>query len=399
MRKVKHLQRFCCLLLLLPLCCLQAHAAHKIDGVIGRTEYNGNQKQLISARHESNNAVSFAFAYWDVSAEDYSVYVGVKYVCDDIRLLLEKLNAQDAEETTEPETDIAAAVELSVNGVICTTAYRDETFPGLDRNRYDAESCFSFVRTITEKPDTNNFVAEIRLGLKYWMPYDSTLGIRIYDCSGNPSNFYEIPINPLPTQITTTQPETTTARETSSTSTTTAPATSDTTVNTTAENKTDVSSTDRPEAVLLNKAPSTTRLTLGFSRAANTEPESETSVSKKTTKPVSGKTTVPETGKKIRTQTTVASTKYAAVSQTEPSATASKSERVCETWMSATAARKFLRLNTVRIIGIVIATVLITAAAFISINASIRSKTKKENDAQSSDAPETKPDDVELDDF
>ena len=375
------LKRSCCILFLLSFLYIPVHAAHEINGVIGRSEYKEPMQLLISTRNESNNNVSLAYLFLDVSEPDYSIYVGIKYVCEDVHVLLSQLDAESEEEPAEPLP--MTGVELSVNDKVCATAWYDGTFTNMDRNLYDADSYFWFTRSITEKPETNNFIAEIRLGLKYWMPHDSVLGIRVYDCSGDPSNYYKVPIYPTPTEsmsVTQTKSGSTVNAQKDISSTTAASSVPKTTRRIITAAKASV----LPDGTTGNNAPEKqpNKTTTLKSSASNDKKRQKT-----TTQKSSQTKTEPESK---HTDTTQAK---------EPTATVPQSETLTIAQTVRIDAQKAIRLNSFKVIAYSVATALLTAAVSISIFTGMRSKNDPNKPQPTPEhTEESAPDETEPDD-
>lgn len=164
---VSEIKRFTCFLMLILFLSF-ASSAINLDGKIHtRTEYT-DKVLLQSENHISNNAVENAFLYWFNDPVDYSLYLAVNFSCKDF----------------VPDGG-KSGVEVSINDRLCTTFYANGTMDDVDPNFFNVESVFYIQQT--EPMFIQN---EMRIGIKYGYREDITVGIRILDCSGNPSNYY-----------------------------------------------------------------------------------------------------------------------------------------------------------------------------------------------------------------
>ena len=372
---VKRLTCFALLLCLLTIC---ARAVPETDGAIGRVEY-ANHRQIIYPSHESNNHVAVAYLYWDISRVDYSVYVGVKYYCDDLSKLLEAEAAatEKHRDETEPAPVVQTGVELTVNGDVCVTAMQDGTLVGLDENRYDAESRFTFIRNDVGKPDTNTLTCEIRLGLKYWIPYDAVLGVRILDFSGLPSNLYTVILNPAPTAAAS-------ANAAEPTATTAAP---QNTTATTAESRRDVSGVTRR---VITAASGVAKASGKAAETSASETRSTAAPSTKTAKTPQNKT---RSAIKAAASTTRPPSQTSAKADGDPASTtaprtaADRSDPSKTVSDTAAKAQRTAWLGKAKTIGVALASVLLTAAVMTAVFAGLRRKSVPENDPRNDANP------------
>ena len=299
---------------------VNAYAADTVvDGIINvRSEYGGNKTVLQNINRESNSNLSTAYLYWNTLPNDYTVYLGVIFETKDMPADLS--GAADA-------VGIKTGIELTVNGDICGTVFPDRSSlkedptgyvsdgyeTAMDTNRYVMPECvWRFVTG--EAPSTH---CEMRLGLKYWEGQPLDLGIRIFDYTGNSSNYHTVRIYETPTSATDAQAQeeekttkekkttTTTATSTTAPATTTAASTSRVQTTTEKQTKTEKSSATTRARVLLT----------GYGNAASM---TSTAVSEETTE----RKTVKRTEKTVRTTAeteTIGSTAEASatVSQTD----------------------------------------------------------------------------------
>ena len=354
---VKRITRCLCILLLLPCTALHVCAAVQVDGYISpREEYGMKAMVLIAPGNESNSNVSHALLCWHASEAERSVYIGVRYVCDDLDVLLRQMREG---ETDAPQTQ--TGVEVSINGVRCFTALLDGTVTDLDRDRFDADVCVVFYDdSDTDNPETNNFDAECRLGLKYWMPHDSVLGLRILDCGGVPSNYYEIPIYPAP--------PTTAAAETTGEKTGEKPAKTTTEKATTT--RADLSAqSSAVETTQTTRPRTSTRVIAAASAASQTAKPSTRAAS------TQGKTAAEQivqvhlTASAQETQTEPNTTAPAGTKAPTESETATETTQGSETDAPAdvSAAENVSILHNAKLLGITAAAVLLTAALMTSV--------------------------------
>ncbi len=142
-----------------------------MDGIVGAKEWGeATSLSLIGRDDKSNCDVVMTALLYLVKEEDRSIYFGIKYCCEDMR--------------TE---NTGTAVELSFDGVYCATLYANGE-ADVNYDVYDAEAVFSCNEKLSET------YCEIRAGFKYGVPKETTVGIRISDYKGRPSNYYEFTV-------------------------------------------------------------------------------------------------------------------------------------------------------------------------------------------------------------
>lgn len=143
----------------------------EMDGIIGAKEWRDAVSfSLIDRNEESNSDVGETAVFYTVNEKERSIYFGIKYRCENMQ--------------TE---NAATAVELSFDGTYCATLYGNGE-ADVNYGLFDAEAVFSYNGKLSEN------YCEIRIGFKYGVPRETTVGIRIFDHGGRPSNYYEFMI-------------------------------------------------------------------------------------------------------------------------------------------------------------------------------------------------------------
>ncbi|MGN0634657.1 MAG: hypothetical protein ACI4I5_00395 [Acutalibacteraceae bacterium] len=335
------LRRVFCFLCLAVVLSVSASAVTLDGNIHFRSEYQENTAILQRDDLISNNGVYNAYLYWYNNPVEYSLYLAVRFYCNDF----------------VPDGG-KSGVEVTVNDILCTTFYADGTMDDVNPNFFDVESSDFYIQT-TEPAHIQN---EMRIGIKYGFREDITVGIRILDCSGIPSNYYLQTVYTLPT---TAPPEETTAKTTTEKQTKTTTTTTSTTTTTTTQKRTTVP--------VITAAVGTTA------------------------EPVTTKPSVPQTDLPAKTSTTRAKTTKkattakhskttASASSTEESDTVSSTEAEFDPFAILSETQTTLispedvspyRLYRMKTLGIALAASLVTAAVMISLFLGIGSRKKE----------------------
>ena len=219
-------------LLILP----SAAAAVTVDGVMENVEWKGTEKYiLISSGASSNCSIDFAMLRIKIDNSKQAVYLGFQAT-------------QKQADILEPSNTLAG-IRFTLEGndyITCTPSGTGE----YNINAYDVESIVSI-------GSNNDFTAEIRIGFKYGIPEKAVPGMQIVDGYGQPSNYYEWPVEPT-TEATTTEKVTTTKRETTTKAPTTAKPTTTKAPTTAKPTTTKAPTTAKPTTT---KAPTTAKPT------------------------------------------------------------------------------------------------------------------------------------------
>ena len=356
---------------MLSLACLASIQAYAktditIDGnILVHKEYNDTVAALQLESNESNSNVTLAYLHWASSPEDNSIYLGIMY------------------ETSDFEPDGGkTAVEITVNGELCGTVHPNEPVTDLNTNLFFVESQYRI------QPETPaGFDCEIRVGIKYWPDGAIEVGLRIFDCSGIPSNYRrQIVHSPAPELQTTTTTKPTTERSTTEKA-TTKKATTDKTTNekTTAAPKTTSAAAASSTTAAEKKAETTTHPTVPDPRTAVAELQKMTTTQtsqttqtivqtkaaaaagKKSAAAKSSKAAQASSKKETRKETST-TTAAAVVSETVPTDTAAaetSASVTCET--TQTFAEQYSAAGKIKFVGSILVAVLLTSAAFISV--------------------------------
>lgn len=337
------LRRIFCFLCLAVLLSVSASAVTLDGNIHFRSEYQENTAILQRDDLISNNGVYNAFLYWYNDPVEYSLYLAVRFYCNDF----------------VPDGG-RSGVEVTVNDILCTTFYADGTMDDVNPNFFDVESSKFYIQT-TEPAHIQN---EMRIGIKYGFREDITVGIRILDCSGIPSNYYLQTVYTLPT---TAPPEETTTQTTTETQTTTTTTTSTTTTTTQKRTTVPVISAAGTTAEPVTTKPS----------AVQSEPPKKASTTRpKTTK----KPTTTKKSKTTEESTDASSTEEPdTVSSTEtefdPFAILSETQT---TLLSPEDVSPY-RIYRMKTLGIALAASLVTAAVMMSLFLGIGSRKKEKS--------------------
>lgn len=330
------MKRFLCFLLFMLYLSFSAFAV-VLDGQIHtRTEYKETIAILQSADKISNNAVSYAHLHWFNDPTNYSLYLAVHFTCKDF----------------VPDGG-KSGVEVTVNDILCTTFYADGHMDDVDPNFFDVESVFSI-----QEAEPTHIQNEMRIGIKYGYREDITVGIRILDCSGIPSNYYTYTVYTLP-ETSAMPVETTTEKTTTQ--------------------KTTTTSTSAPSSTTTRKH--TTQPIITAYVGTTTEPVTTKAAVSKTTKPTPTTASAPKTTRSKSTTTRKNKTNATTMPESENGTTAEQSESEAVLLCSDEATTvidpqeavsyKFYRMKSV---GTALAASLVTAAVMISLFLGIGSK-------------------------
>ena len=352
------------------------------DGLV-RAEYQDNAEVLQDENHEANNNVRYAVLYWTSSPPDNSIYLALAYSVSDF-----------------VEGGGQSGVEITVDDDLCCIVHADGTVTDLNDNLFNVDD--RAYREITDNVE-DELHCEIRVGIKYGLDHAITVGLRIFDCSGIPSNYYSkvvyVPPQPAATQapaVTTTKPPKTTTEKTTKEKITTQKASAstqadtDTTASTTREPKPIITAATKAEPSATTVPQTSETLPRENAKSTTTQPKSTRSVKPKKTKAkvkraVKTATTVTEQPASVSELAEVVS-----VSETTAPATASAS--VEETTM--TTAERFRTASNIKLVGSVLAAVLLTSALFITIFSAMHAERAHTNDPT---APPEQPEDGESD--
>ena len=147
-------------------------AAIEIDGDIGKAEWLQSAEYIVIPFDDgakSNCGITFAFMKAVINEEERRLYLAFK--CIDSAFV---------------QGSGVKGTELYVNGEKeKTAAYSDS-----GKNIYDTAS-HSLGSAFSENAAQGEFYAEIYMGFKFGLPQRILLGVRIVDCNGEPSNYYE----------------------------------------------------------------------------------------------------------------------------------------------------------------------------------------------------------------
>ncbi len=372
-----------------------------VDGDIRtRSEYDNTLFVLQDVHRESYCNLEGAYLHWKADPANNAVYLAVQYESSDMS------KEPDVSREEMAQAVQKTGVELTVNGRRCGTIRMDQQSlktadagflangysTDMDQNRFMLAECKWFLVTGV----TANTQCEMCVGLKYWEGESLDIGVRIFDYSGNASNYRTVCVyeKPEETTTTTTQPQeetekatkekTTKEKTTKETTTTTATATVTTTA---AESKQTHAAQTQTSREKKTELPHERVALTGLSRAATsavqsslTEKEKEKEKKeKKTTKKL---TAVPQ--KAESTETIVSDPMLSEQTETETARTES-AETIREADSTfETAYALPTRLSGIqsrgKVIGVAAAASLLTGAVMFSVFAIGRSSAPKRDE-------------------
>lgn len=342
------LRRLLCFLCLTVLLCVSASAVTLDGNIHVRSEYQENGVILQRDDAISNNAVTFAYLHWYNDPDNFSLYLAVQFTCDDFL----------------PDGG-KSGVEVTVNDILCTTFYADGTMDAVDPNFFDVESSTFLIQTSIPTRIQN----EMRIGIKYGFREDVTVGIRILDCSGIPSNYYLQTVYTVPT---TTQAEQTAAKTTTEKQTkTTAAATSSTTAAATTQKRTTVPVITAAAGTTAEPTTAKPSATQSKSPAKSSDTRTKATVPQKSTTAKRTKTTQSASG--TSSTEDFSETSSCTESSFDPMAILTDTQT---TLLSPDQVYPY-RIYRMKTLGIALAASLVTAAVMISLFIGIGSRKKE----------------------
>ena len=360
MKRVFGVFLLCVLLLTVP---VSAAPDIRIDGDIHVfTEYGDTGTLLASERHDTNCALNYAYMQYVVDIPNYQLYLAFQYNCDDY--------VPNGGKT---------GVEITINGLRCAAFFADGTIDAIDPYYFASEHAFSFQDELPSE-----IRCEIRIGVKYGFDRDTVVGVRFFDCSGEPSNYYEVTVYTIPTTTapkttTTKAPKTTAEHQTTEVKNTQTKAAHNTTAvlsRTQSEVKTARDSTVTNTLLTLATRSRSAAVTVPEKNAAATNKMKKAEKAKKTTSEKS--TTVPASVHSTQLHTQADISAVTAPCTTDISVTVSAAS------VSGGTIR-YKRFSKAKTVGIAAAASLLTAAVMVSVFLYVTGSKKADTDAEKRD--------------